>query len=76
MDVPHPRTRYRATAIRLVAYLDERRVEMHFVTETGDSIAIACGRDSIFTIQKAIEVMGHDCPEIAGWGAGTPAHGP
>jgi hypothetical protein len=60
--------RYRATSMALAAHLDERYVEMRIVTDTGETLAVMCPRDSIFTVQRQIEKIGRDCPEIAGWG--------
>jgi len=70
MTIPHAQTRYRAAAMELVAYLDEQRVEMHIVTGTGETVAVACARDSIFRVQQSIERMARECPEIATWGGG------
>ena len=61
------RIRYRAVSMELAAYLDARCVEMHIVTDTGASIAVVCDRDSIFAVQRHIEQMGRECPEIATW---------
>jgi len=60
-------TRYRAVSMELVAYLDGRYVEMHILTDTGKSITVACGGDSIFAVQRHIEQMKHECPEISSW---------
>lgn len=59
--------RYHATSMELAAYLDERYVEMHIGTDTGQDIAVVCERDSIFAIQRHIEQMGRECPEILTW---------
>jgi hypothetical protein len=40
---------------------------MRILTDTGKSIAVACGGDSIFTVQRHIEQMKHECPEISSW---------
>ena len=61
------RIRYRAVSMELAAYLDAHYVEMHIVTDTGASIAVVCDRDSIFAVQRHIEQMGRECPEIATW---------
>lgn len=60
-------TRYRAISMEIAAYLDERCVEMHVVTDNGETIAIACDKDSIFAVQRHIQQIGRDCPEIATW---------
>jgi hypothetical protein len=73
MTIPHAQARYHAASMKLVAYLDEHRVEMHIVTDTGATLAVDCAKDSIFRIQRQIERMGRECPEIASWGAGAPA---
>jgi hypothetical protein len=70
MTIPRAQTRYHAATMELVAYLDERRVEIHIVTETGETVAVACAKDSIFRVQRSIERMGRECPEIATWGGG------
>jgi hypothetical protein len=41
---------------------------MHILTDTGETIAVACPSDSIFAIQRHIDLLGHQCPEIATWG--------
>jgi len=68
--IPHAQTHYRAATMELVAYLDEQRVEMHILTETGETVAVACAKDSIFRVQRSIERMGQECPEIATWNDG------
>jgi len=55
--------------MELAAYLDQRYVEMHIGTDTGQNIAVVCERDSIFAIQRHIEQMGRECPEILTWRA-------
>jgi hypothetical protein len=59
--------RYHAVSMEFAAYLDGRYVEMHIVTDTGETVAVVCPRDSIFAIQRHIERIGQDCPEIASW---------
>jgi hypothetical protein len=48
--------------------LDEHCVEMHILTDTGETIAVACPSDSIFAIRRHIEQLGQRCPDIATWG--------
>jgi hypothetical protein len=67
MKPPTKRIRYHATSMELAAYLDERYVEMRIHTHTGENIAVVCARDSIFAIQRHIEQMGRECPEISTW---------
>ncbi len=74
MAIPQAQSRYRAATMQLVAYLDEQRVEMHIVMETGETIAVTCVKDSIFRVQQSIERMARECPEIATWGNEAP-HG-
>ena len=62
-----PLVRYQAVSMELAAYLDGRYVEMHILTDTGKSIVVACRRDSIFAVQRHIEQMGQECPEISSW---------
>jgi hypothetical protein len=62
--------RYQAVSMELAAYLDGRYVEMHILTDTGKSIVVACDRNSIFAVQRHIEQIGRECPEISSW---TPA---
>ena len=59
--------RYLAVSMELAAYLDGHYVEMHIVTDTGKTFAIVCPRDSIFKIQRHIEQIGLDCPQIERW---------
>lgn len=59
--------RYRAVSMELAAYLDGEYVEMHIVTDAGERISVVCDKDSIFAIQRHIEQIGRDCPEISTW---------
>lgn len=74
MDVKES-ARYHAVSMELAAYLDGHYVEMRIATASGETIAVMCPRDSIFAVQRHIEQIGRDCPEIAGWArpAGTPS---
>jgi hypothetical protein len=74
MNESAPPTKYRAVSMELIAYLDGRYVEMRILTDTGKSIAVACGGDSIFAVQRHIEQMKHECPEISSWTPPPPAH--
>lgn len=67
MNLPPATARYRAVSMELAAYLDARDVEMHILTDTGETIAVVCPRDSIFAVQRHIEQIGKACPEIATW---------
>jgi len=67
MSIPPPQIRYRAVSMELAAYLDGRYVEMHIISDTGQRIAVACDKDSIFAIQRHIEQMGQESPEISTW---------
>lgn len=71
------KTHYRAVSMELAAYLDGRYVEMHIVTDRGEAISVACPNDSIFAIQRHIEQIGRECPEIATWsGRSSPTFEP
>jgi hypothetical protein len=75
MIVPHAKWHYRAATMEFVAYLEGQYVDMHIVTDTGETLAVAFNKDSIFKVQRSIERMGRECPEIATWGdrsGGTP----
>ncbi len=67
MNAPRPRQRYRAISMELAACLDEHTVEMRILTDEGDIISVACPRSSIFAVQRHIEQIGRECPEIATW---------
>jgi hypothetical protein len=67
MSHPVSDLRYRAVSMELAAYLDARTVEMHILTDTGETVAIVCALDSIFAVQRHIEQIGKACPEIATW---------
>jgi hypothetical protein len=62
-----PQIRYRAISMEIAAYLDGRYVEMHILTDTGKAIVITCNGDSIFAVQRHIEQIGRECPEISSW---------
>ena len=59
--------RYRPLSMQLVAYLDGHYVELHVLTDNGETISISCPGDSIFALQQHIEQFSRQCPEIAGW---------
>jgi hypothetical protein len=67
MTLPSATIQYRAVSMEFAAYLDDRNVEMRILTSAGETVGIVCPRDSIFAIQKNIEMMGKACPEIATW---------
>ena len=69
MNLESAKIRYCAISMELAAYLDDRYVEMHILTDTGKTISIVCKEDSIFAIQRNIEKLAGDCPEIATWRA-------
>jgi hypothetical protein len=71
MNIETTHSRHCAVSMELAAYLDGHYVEMHILTDTGKTISIVCERDSIFSVQRNIERMGRDCPEIATWKPGT-----
>ena len=75
MNLPIKQIRCHATSMELAAYLDGRYVEMHIGTNTGQDIAVVCERDSIFAVQRHIEQMGRECPEISTWHTGTVSDG-
>jgi len=68
MPMTYAATRYRAVSMGLAANFDERCVEMHILSDTGETISVTCPSDSIFVIQRHIEQLGDECPEIATWG--------
>ncbi len=45
---------------------------MHILTDAGQAISIACPKDSIFAVQRHIEQMARDCPEITSWQTAAP----
>ncbi|MEX2202109.1 MAG: hypothetical protein WD711_11985 [Dongiaceae bacterium] len=59
------RIRIRAVAMQLIADLDGRYVELHVVTDRGQTLAITCDSNSIFAIQQHIEQLSEECPETA-----------
>ncbi|MEX2299237.1 MAG: hypothetical protein WD715_17615 [Dongiaceae bacterium] len=67
INMSNRRIRIHAVAMQLVADLDGRYVELHVVTDRGQTVAIACDNDSIFAVQRHIEQMAEQCPEIASW---------
>lgn len=67
MNIQMAPIRYRAVAMELIAYLDDHYVEMNILTDTGNTVSIACKADSIFSIQRNIVKLGGACPEIATW---------
>jgi hypothetical protein len=59
--------RHRAIAMEFAAFLDEHCVEMRILTDAGEAITIACPSGSILEIQRQIDRLGSQCPEIATW---------
>lgn len=59
---------YRAVSMGFLANFDERCVEMHILSDTGETISVTCPRNSIFAIKRHIERLATECPEIATWG--------
>jgi hypothetical protein len=55
--------------MQLAAYLDGGYVEIHILTDTGKLISVLCKQDSILSVQRHIETMSQDGPEIATWSA-------
>lgn len=68
MTASRPPTRYHAVSMELAAYLDEHCVEMHILTDRGETISVVCPTDSIFAVLRHIKRLGIECPEIATWG--------
>ena len=60
-------THYRAATMDFVVYTEEQRVEMHILTDKGETVAVTCAKELIFRVQRLIERMGRECPEIALW---------
>jgi hypothetical protein len=69
MNMQAVRTRYRAVSMGFAAFLDGRYVEMRILTDAGEAVTVTCDGDSIFAVQRHIEQMGRDCPEISSWKA-------
>jgi hypothetical protein len=67
MSAASAKIRHRAVSMELAAYLDGQYVEMHIVTDAGERLTVVCDKDSIFAIQRHIEQIGRDCPEISTW---------
>lgn len=61
------RIRIRAVAVQLVSHLDGRYVDLTFFTDCGQTVSITCDNGAIFKIQRNIEQMARDCPEMASW---------
>jgi hypothetical protein len=70
MNISPAPLRCHAVAMDFAAYLDEQYVELRVRTGTGKTIIVVCDKDSIFSIQRHIEQLGRECPEISTW---TPA---
>jgi hypothetical protein len=42
MIIPHAQKHYRAATMELVACMDEQHIEMHIVTQIGETVAVYC----------------------------------
>ena len=67
MNAPPTPIRYHAVSMELAAFLDGRYVEMRVLTDSGETVTIACDKNSIFAIQRHIQQLGRECPEISTW---------
>jgi hypothetical protein len=65
--LPQPQFRFRAVSMDLIADLDERYVEMRIITGDGTTIAVECHNDAIFQIQRHIDHIAQECPEVMTW---------
>ena len=50
MNAPPTPTRYHAVSMELAAFLDGRYVGMRVLTDSGETVTIACDKNSIFAI--------------------------
>jgi hypothetical protein len=67
MNPSQPIARYRAVSMEFAVHLDDRYVEMHIHTDTGDTLTVVCPSDSILTIKRHIERIAAQCSEIESW---------
>ncbi|MGO8869744.1 MAG: hypothetical protein ACLQME_24920 [Alphaproteobacteria bacterium] len=67
MNAPPTPIRYHAVSMELAAFLDGRYVEMRVLTDHGEIVTIACDKNSIFAVQRHIQQLGRECPEISTW---------
>lgn len=80
MRTPAPQFRFRAVSMELAAHLDERRVDMLVIAADGTTVAIECEADTIVKVQRHIQALAEECPEVLTWGkrdkeaAVTPDH--
>jgi hypothetical protein len=59
--------RLRAVAMQLFADPDGRNVEMHIVTDRGQTLVVACQNESLFAMQRALQQFNQDIPDISEW---------
>ena len=67
MTIPLTPRRYRAISMQLAAYLGGPYVEMHILTDTGKTVPLICEQQQVPALQRHIESLRADTPEIAAW---------
>lgn len=65
------RIRLRAVAMQLIADSNGRYVEMHIVTDRGQTLVVACENQSLIVMQRELQQFNQhtrDIAEISEWG--------
>lgn len=59
------RIRLRAVAMQLIADVNGRYVEMHIVTDRGQTLVIACENQSLIAMQRELQQFNQGSQDIA-----------
>jgi len=59
------RIRLRAVALQLIADLNGRYVEMHIVTDRGQTLVIACENQSLMAMQRELQQFNQNIQDIS-----------
>jgi hypothetical protein len=59
------RIRLRAAAMQLIADLNGRYVEMHIVTDRGQTLVVACDNQTLIAMQRELQQFNQDIQDIA-----------
>ena len=59
--------RLRAIAMQLIADSNGRYVEMHIVTDRGQTLVVSCESQSLLAVQRRIQDLNQGIPDISEW---------
>lgn len=63
------RIRLRAITMQLFTDANGRNVEMHIVTDRGQTLVVACESALLFAMQRELQQLNRSIPDISDWTA-------